>query len=146
MATGKLYAKFPLSLANKEADLNSDTIKVALFTSSLSINQATDQYFDAAPYTSNQVAQANGYTTGGATIATPTIATSGNVLTFDGADASWTVTSTGWTYRYAIVYDDTPASSKPLIAYQDFGGDVSAVEGTHTIVWNASGIATITVD
>lgn len=145
MATGKLYAKAILSIANKEADLNTDALKVALFTSTLSITQATDAYFDAAPYTSNEVANANGYATGGVALGSPTIATAALVFTFDGADVSWTVTGAGFTYRYAIVYDSTPGASKPLIAWQDFGTDVTAVAGTHTIAWNASGIATITV-
>lgn len=145
MATGKLYVKFLQSLANKEIDLDTDVIKVALFTSALSISQTTNQYFDAAPYTANQVAAANGYTTGGATLGSPVFSTSGLVWTFDGADTPWTVTGAGFSYRYAIIYDSTPASNKPLIAYQDFTTDVTAVAGTHTIAWNASGIAAITV-
>lgn len=143
--TAKMYAKAPLSFMSKTANLSSDTIKIALFTNALTPAQSTNQYFDASPYTSNQVASGNGYTTGGATLASVTLATSSLVTTLDAADVSWTVTSTGFTYRYAVVYDDTPASNKPLVAYIDFGQDITAVAGTHTIVFDALGIATVTV-
>ena len=143
--TAKIYAKALLSAFAKKIDISADTLKVALFTSSLTITQATDQFFDAAPYTSNQVAAGNGYATGGATIATPTAATSGLTLTIDGADASWAVTGAGFTYRYAVIYDDTPASNKPLLAYVDFGADQTAAEGTHALAWAATGILALTV-
>lgn len=144
MALGKLYVKFFQSLANKEIDLDTDVLKVALFTSSLVPAQATNQYFTSAPYTANQVATANGYTAGGATLGTPVFSTAGQVFTFDAVDVAWTVTSTGFVYRYAVIYDDT-AVNKPLIAYQDFETNVTAVAGTHTIAWHSSGIATVTV-
>lgn len=144
MALGKMYVKLFSSLANKEVDLDTDVIKCALFTSTLTIDQAANQYFALAPYTANQVAAANGYATGGATVSSPTFSTAGLVFTFDGGDVAWTVTGAGFTYRYAILYDDT-AANKPLIAYQDFETNVTAVAGTHTIAWNASGIAAVTV-
>lgn len=143
--TAKMFAKAPLSFMSKTANLSSDTIKIALFTNALTPVQASNQYFDASPYTSNQVAAANGYSTGGNTLASVTLATSSLTTTLDAADTSWTVTSTGFTYRYAIIYDDSPASSKPLVAYIDFGADVTASAGTHTIVFDAAGIATVTV-
>lgn len=143
--TAKQYAKFPLSIMKKLADLSADNIKIALFTSSLVPSQANDQFFDAAPYTTNQVAAANGYSTGGALLASKTVATAALITTFDAADPSWTVTGAGFTYRYAVIYDDTPASNKPVIAYIDFGQDIVAAAGTHSIALDALGIARITV-
>lgn len=143
--TAKIYAKALLNAFTKKLDLSADTLKVALFTSSLTIDQAADQHFDAAPYTSNQVAAGNGYVAGGATISTPTATTSGLTLTLDGADASWTVTGAGFAYRYAVIYDDTPAANKPLLAFVDFAADQAAVEGTHALAWAATGILALTV-
>lgn len=142
--TAKQFAKFPLSLMNKEADLNSDTIKVALFTSAHAPDQQADQYYDGS-HGMTEVSAANGYSTGGATVASPTITTSTLTTTFDSADPSWTVTGAGFTYRYACFYDSTPASNKPFISYVDFGADVTAVAGTHTIVLDSNGIARIVV-
>lgn len=125
--------------------MDSDTFKLALFTSSLTINQDTHQYFDAAPYTSNQVANGNGYTTGGATVSPVTVTYDGatNKLTFDAADATWTTAT--FTCRYGILYDSTPSSNKPLVLYVDFGENQSPSNGTFTVTWDAAGIGAITV-
>jgi len=142
--TANQFAKFPLSLMNKEADLNSDTIKCALFTNAHAPDQENDQYYDGA-HGMTEVSAANGYSAGGVAVANPAIATSGLVTTFDADDPSWTVTGAGFTYRYAVFYDDTPGSNKPLISFVDFGADVTAVAGTHTILLDSDGIARITV-
>jgi hypothetical protein len=142
--TAKVFSKFPLSLMNKEADLNTDTIKCALFTNAHAPSQDDDQYYDAANGMT-EVSTANGYTAGGVAVGTPTISTAGKVTTFDSVDPAWTVTGAGFTYRYAEFYDDSPGSNKPLISYVDFGEDISAVAGTHSIILDASGIAKITV-
>lgn len=125
--------------------MDSDTFKLALFTSSLTPNQDTHQYFDASPYTANQVANGNGYATGGATVSPVTVVYDGatNKLTFDCADASWTTAT--FTCRYGILYDSTPASNKPLVLYVDFGADQSPSNGTFTVTWDAAGIGSITV-
>jgi hypothetical protein len=141
--SAKQYAKCALSLMNKEADLNTDTIKCALFTSAHAPDQAADQYYDAANGMT-EVSTANGYTAGGATCSSPTITTAALVTTFDSADPPWTVTSAGFIYRYAVFYDSSPASNKPLISYVDFGADVSAAAGAHSITLDAAGIARIT--
>ena len=126
-------------------DFLSDSIKVALFTSSLTIDQDANEFFDAAPYTSNQVASGNGYTTGGQALANKTITyTAGtNVIALDADDVTWG--SSTITARYAVIYDDTPASNKPLIGYVNFGADMASSNGNFTISWNASGICKITV-
>lgn len=141
--SAKVYYAAVTSLANEEIDWGTDTIKCALFTSSLSITQATDQYFDAAPYTTNQVANGNGYTTGGETLTTKTEAFVSNVKQFDADNVVWSTSTI--TARYAIVYSDTPASNKPLICYVDFGQDVSSSGGNFTITWDSTGIFTATV-
>lgn len=144
-ATSKFYGQFFKSLSNKEIDMDSDTFKLALFTSSLSINQDANQYFDASPYTSNQVANGNGYATGGVTVSPVTVTydNATNKLSFDCADASWTTAT--FTTRYGVLYDSTPTSSKPLVLYVDFGADQSPSNGTFTVTWDAAGIGAITV-
>lgn len=141
--SSKFYGKFFLSLANKEVDLNSDTIKVALCTSSYTPDQDAHDYFNDI---TNEVT-GTGYSAGGATLGSPTISYTGasNTFAFDGADVAWTTSTI--TARYAIVYDSTPGSSStnPLICYVDFGTDVSTTAGTFAITWDAAGIATVVV-
>jgi len=142
--TAKAFSRFPLSLMNKEADLNSDTIKCALFTNAHAPNQDADQYYDAA-HGMTEVANANGYTTGGATVGTPAISTTGKVTKFDSVDPTWTATGAGFTYRYACFYDSTPGSNKPFISYVDMGIDIAVTAGAHSIILSDDGIARITV-
>lgn len=140
--SAKLYGSFPAKLANGEVDWDTNTIKVALTTSSYTPNQDTHDYFDDI---TNQVV-GTGYTAGGATLASKTVNydSGTNATTFDAADVTWSTSTI--TARYAIIYRDTTvASTSPLIGYVDFGADVISSGGDFTIQWNASGIFTITV-
>lgn len=140
--TTKVYGKAMLAMLNKEIDWNSDTIKVALCTSSYTPDQDTHDYFNDI---TNEVT-GTGYTAGGATLGTPTATYTGatNVAKFDGDDVTWS--SSTITARYAIIYDATPGTSatNPLIAYVDFGEDKSSSSGNFTITWDSGGIFTLT--
>lgn len=145
--TPNFYGLFLKSLSNKEIDMDSDVFKWALFTSSLTINQDTHQYFDASPYTSNQCT-GTGYTAGGLTVSpgSMTYDSGTNRLYFDFSDAVWnpiTLNSPG--ARYAVLYDSTPASNKPLVAYADLGANQLPVAGTMTLTLDASGIGYLSV-
>lgn len=142
MATGNVYGLFQQSLANKEIDWNSDTIKVMLCTSAYTPNQDTHQYKSDV---TNEVT-GTGYTAGGATLTSCTSAytTGTNVQKLDAADTVWTTSTI--TARYAVIYDATPATdaTRPLIAYIDFVTDQSSVGASFTITWDAAGIVTLT--
>lgn len=138
-----LYHSFKTKLGNKEIDLNSDTFKVALTTSSYTPAASThDEYADLT----NELSTANGYTSGGATLGTPTWNLSGGTVTWDADNTVWTASGGSIVARYAVIYDDT-ASGKPLVAYvllDTTPANVTATDGnTLTIAWNASGILTL---
>jgi hypothetical protein len=124
-------------------DFLSDTIKVMLCTSLYTPSQDTHVFHSDI---TNEVANGNGYTTGGATLANKTLGYTGatNVIKFDADDVAWAASTI--TARYAVIYDDTPATSetKPLLGYVDFGQNESTTNGTFTIAWNSGGILTIT--
>jgi hypothetical protein len=136
--SAKFYGKFFLSLANKQVDLDSDSIKCMLVQSGYTPDQDAHQYKDVS--ITNE-ASGTGYTAGGAAIASPVFTYTGatNTFAFDGADVAWA--SNTATSRYAVVYDDSPASNKPLIAYVDFGEDKVVT----ALTWDPAGIATVTV-
>jgi hypothetical protein len=138
--SAKVYTLFQKSLANKEVDLDSDTLKVMLCTSTYTPNQDTHQYKSSI---TNEVT-GTGYTATGATLSSVTVTNSGHVVTLDAADTSWTTSTI--TARYAVVYDSSPASdaTRPLICYVDFGADVVSSGGTFQITWDAAGIVTFT--
>lgn len=138
------YANAFEAAFDKEIDFLADTIQVQLHTSSYVPNQDTHDYHDDL---TNEVANANGYTTGGEALGTKTHDNTNNVSTFDAANTVWTSSGAGFTARMNVVLDTTPGSSatNPLLCWQDFGQDETASGGgTFTIAWNASGIATIT--
>lgn len=140
----KLYGQFLAKALNKEVDWDSDTIKVALLTSSYTPNQDTHDYFDDV--SANEVS-GTGYTAGGQTLGSKTVTydSANNVIVLDAADTTWS--SSTITARYAVIYDDSgaTAASKALIGYVDFSSDQSSTNGNFTITWDATGIVRITV-
>lgn len=138
----KLYGNFLVKALNKEVDWDTDTIKVALTTSTYTPNQDTHDYFNDV---TNEVT-GTGYTAGGNTLASKTITydDANNVIVLDAADTTWA--SSTITARYAIVYASTgTASTSPLIGYVDFGSDQSSTNGNFTITWDSTGIVRVTV-
>ena len=139
----KLYGNFLLKALNKEIDFDSDTIKVALVSSSYTPDQDAHDYFNDV---STYEVTGTGYTAGGATLAskTATYDSATNVVILDAADTTWA--SSTITARYAVIYDSTGTSStSPLIGYVDFGSDQSSTSGNFTITWDSTGIVRITV-
>lgn len=142
MTVGKVYGLFLKSLANKEADLDSDTLKVMLCTSAYTPSQDTHQYKSQV---TGEVT-GTGYTAAGITLLNVTVAYDAGTNTFklDADDVVWPGST--FTARYAVIYDDTPstAATKPLIGYVDFEADIPATNAPFQIVWNPAGILTFT--
>ena len=140
--TALVYGGFLQSLANKEIDLDSDTLKIMLCTSAYTPNQDTHRYKSSV---TGEVT-GTGYTSGGNTLGSVAVTyTAGtNTLTLDAADTSWSNSTI--TARYAVIYDSTPATdaTRPLIAYIDFGADVSSSGAAFNITFDAAGIVTLT--
>lgn len=119
MATVMIFDAFAEAAAEGKHNLASDTLKVAL-SDTLPSATAGAIYADIT-----EIADGNGYTTGGVTATTMssglvdgnyTLVLSGVTWTASGGDIA--------THRYAILYNDT-ATDKDLIAFADYG--VSAV-------------------
>lgn len=111
-----IYNDFIAQSYKKVMNLNAaDTVKVALV---LSTSNAINKALVGAIYSSitNEVANGNGYTTAGATAASPVIAGGGATatITFDTANVAWTGSGAGFTARAAVIYDSTTGD---LIAY-----------------------------
>lgn len=118
-------------------DLDTDTIKVALVTSTYTPNQDTHDFFDDV---TNEVA-GTGYSAGGATLASKTVTadTTDNEGVFDAADVTWSTATI--TARGAVIYKSTgTAGTSALICYLDFGSDQSSSAADFIIAWNAEGI------
>jgi len=126
----------------RRVDWVTDTIKVALCTSTYTPNQDTHTYFSDI---TNEVS-GTGYTAGGESLGSKTLNydASSNVLSMRAATTSWTTAT--FTARYAVIYKSTgSASTSPVLGYVDFGGDQTVSSGTFNIAWDSTdGVLKIT--
>ncbi|MBN9265958.1 MAG: hypothetical protein J0I75_15595 [Hyphomicrobium sp.] len=102
-----------------------DTIKVALFTSSATLDASTTAYS-----TTNEVS-GTGYSAGGNTLTRVDPASSGTTAFTDFADTNWSTATI--TARGCQHYNNTD-SDKSIIT-NDFGSDKSSSGGTFTLTY-----------
>lgn len=122
MATLVLFNSFKEAVFEKVHNLGSDTLKVALTNS--------------APAAANtvladitQIANGNGYTTGGSALTVSSSSQSSGTYKLVVADLTFTASGgTMGTFRYAVYFNDT-ATNKELIGYVDYGSAVSLLDG-----------------
>ena len=149
MAAGNfiLYSNALEGISDGTIDLDSDTFRMVLVTSSYTPAQNTDAAWSTI--STNEVANGSGYTTHGKALTTG-VTRSSNVVTFDVDDQTWS--SSSITAKYAVIVKDADANGSlaagdvPL-AYVDLdsgGGSLSSTNADFTVTINASGVFTIT--
>jgi hypothetical protein len=106
---------------------SASTYKLALYTSSAILSNATTSYT-----TVNEVTSAgSNYTAGGNTLTVSTSPTStGNVAFLSFANSSWT--NANITANGALIYNSTANSAVAVLA---FGSDKTATNGTFTVIF-----------
>lgn len=97
-------------------DLETDTIKMALYLATADLGAAT------TVYTTTGETSGTGYTAGGKTLTGVTVLTSGTTAYVDFADPSWDPAA--FTARGALIYN--ASKSNKAIAVLDFGSDKTA--------------------
>jgi hypothetical protein len=109
------------------ASTAADTFKIALYTSSASLDASTTAYT-----TSGEVASAGNYAAGGNTLSISQAPTSTSTTAWlDFADTTWsnaTITANG-----ALIYNSTQADA--AVAVLAFGGDKTSTAGDFTIIF-----------
>jgi hypothetical protein len=109
------------------AGTSADTFKIALFTSSATLGATTTAYSST-----DEVANGNGYATGGNTLTVSQAPTSTSTTAWlDFTDSTWAASTI--TARGALIYNDT--QSDRAVAVLDFGSDKSSSSGDFTIVF-----------
>jgi hypothetical protein len=133
-------------------DLNSDTLKAALYNNSITPDNdvsAANSAFNAGQWaTANEVAEAGQWATGGVALTGVTIDVgTADVVFLDAADTASGSAADLANVFGVLVYDDTIASpvADQGISYNYLGGANSVVNGTFTVVWNANGIVRFTL-
>lgn len=121
MATFTKFQSFVEALAEKVHNLGSDALKVAL-TNTLPVNTNT------VLANITQIANGNGYTTGGAAVTTTSSAQTSGTYKLVLADVTFTATGAMGPFQYVVLYNDT-ATNKELIAWWDRGSALTLANG-----------------
>jgi hypothetical protein len=120
-----MCSSFKQQLFLGEHDLDTDIIKIALYTSAATLDASTTVYT-----TSNEVSSSGtNYTAGGNALTSPTVSLSGTTAYVDFADTSWLTATI--TARGALIYNSS--KSDKAIAVLDFGSDKTSTNGTFTV-------------
>ena len=106
-----------------------NTFKIALYTSSASLDASTTAYS-----ATNEVSGTN-YTAAGNTLTRVDPSSSGTTGFTDFADTTWS--SSTITARGAVIYNDT-ASGDPSVLVLNFGSDKASSSGDFTIAFPAA--------
>ncbi len=136
--TMKPYGKLALALANKEADLNSDSLIVTLHTASYTPNLDTHGYVSDL---TNELAAGSGYTQGSKALGSPTIAytaanswgqTAATSTAYAVGDVRRPSTGNGYLYRCTVA--GTSGGSAPT-----WGSVVGGTTTDGTVTWTNVG-------
>lgn len=105
----------------KSVNLNSDTIKLALFTAATAPATSDSTYATTLAGGSVEVATANGYTQAGVSLGAGVTANSSGTETLRGtsnfASPTWTSSTGNVALRYFVLYDST---STDLLGFWDY--------------------------
>ena len=126
-------ASFKQQLLAGDHDIDNDTINLALYTSSATLNGNTTAYS-----TSNEVGASGTYAAGGATLTSPTIgltATSATASTAFVDFANVSFTSATISAQAALIYNRSAGNTNAAIAVLDFGSVKTSTNGTFTIAF-----------
>lgn len=137
MAAYNKFNAFVYELTTGTFNFGTDVIKV-LLTNTAPV--ATNTLY--ADVSGTELANGNGYTTGGATVTLVTNSQTSGVEKYVGslANPTWTASAGLGPFRYAVLYDTTPASPlKPLVGWWDYGASLTLTAGqTFTVQLDAT--------
>ncbi len=130
--TSGISISFRSQIMLGEHDLDTDSIKLALYSSSASLSDGTTVYT-----TSNEVV-GTGYSAGGVVLTGIDVTTDSSVAVVSITDA--VISASTITARGALIYNASQANK--AIAVFDFGADKSSTAGDFTIQFPAAAAAT----
>jgi hypothetical protein len=122
-----MCSSFKQQILLGEHDLDTDVIKIALYTSAATLSAAT------TAYTTSDEVVGTGYTAGGNTLAGATVSLTGTTAFVDFTDTTWTTATI--TARGALIYNSS--KSNKAVAVLDFGSDKTSTAGSFTVQFPA---------
>lgn len=130
--TQALCNSFKQQLMLGDHDLDSDTLKIALYTSTASLDE------DTTAYSATNEVSGTGYSAGGITLTNVSVSVdnTNNVAYVDFDDPVFqdvTITARG-----ALIYNTSSTNTNAAIAVLNFGADKTATNGDFTVVLPAA--------
>jgi hypothetical protein len=130
--TAGLVNSFKQEILQEGHDVDNDTFKIALYSSSATLDA------DTTAYTTTGEITGTGYTAGGETLTGGAVTLDGSVAVIDFDNPQWT--SASFTARGALIYNST--NSDKAMAVLDFGADQVVSSGTFTVTFPAANAST----
>ena len=153
-SNSKIFSQFVLAALDRttDHDLDTNTPKVALYDNDITPDNTValaSSAYNTGQWTAagNEVSEAGQWAAGGVVLAGHDVTTSSTTVTYDAnPTASGSAADLANVYG-CLVYNDTitTPTADPGICYNYLGGSNSVVNGTFTVVWNASGILSFSV-
>lgn len=121
MATPHWFSNGLKYISNGAVDLDTDTIKLILLTSTRAPVQATDAF--RSDLGANEATGGSGYPAGGFTLSGVTVSISSLTMNWDAADISQAITGGPFAFQYGVYYKSRGglSSADEVIGYVDFG-------------------------
>lgn len=120
MASFNKFNAYVNWLATGTLNHHTDTHKVMLTNT---VPVATNSIY--SDISAGEVANGNGYTTGGATATLSSDGQSSGTYKLVLTSPVFTATGSVGPFRYAVLYDSTPASNKALMGWWDYGSSLT---------------------
>jgi len=138
MAIFNKFNQFVADKNNGVHNLGSDTLK-AMFTNTAPTSA------DSLKSDITEISAGGGYTTGGEAITVTSSTQTGGTYSLVTVDKVFTATGAVNTFRYVVLYNDTPTSPlKPLIGFFDYGSAITMANAeTFTIDFGATTITDV---
>ena len=124
-------ATFKQQLLDGDHDISSDTIKLALYTNTASLDANTSAYSPT-----NEVGDSGSYSASGGTLASANVSLTKTNATASTAFVDFddlAFTSATISAQAALIYNTSSANTNAAIAVIDFGGVKTSTAGTFTI-------------
>ena len=133
--TQAMCTLFKMDVMLGDHHLDTDDIRIALYTDAATLNATTDGYITAGEVS----ASGTNYTTTGVALGTKSVIENSTSGCFTSANPEWT--SATFTANGALIYNktlgDASSNAKGAIAVLAFGGNFTVAGGTFKIVFPA---------
>ena len=150
MASFNKFNQFVQDIGRGVLNLNSDTLNDTLTNTSpnaadIKYNSTTSPPQIQSTSNAPELANGNGFTTGGSTVGSTAYSQTSGTATLSGNNVVWTATGNMGPFRYVCEYDASSGttSTRSLIGWWDYGSSVTLLSGETFTVNHSANILTI---